>query len=70
MHCYLPSQAGHADIRLVDLQGFGEVARCYTIAPAIVTPEIMPIPLAASRSAQCRTPDFGGLRFDPNFSYN
>jgi len=31
---------GVAGIRLVDLQGFREVARCYTIGPAIVTPEI------------------------------
>jgi hypothetical protein len=31
---------GVAGIRLVDLRGFLEVARCYTIAPAIVTPEI------------------------------
>ena len=33
---------GVAGIRLVDLQGFREVARCYTIGPGIVTPEIVP----------------------------
>jgi len=31
---------GMAGIRLVDLQGFREVARCYTIAPGFVTPDI------------------------------
>jgi hypothetical protein len=48
-----------AGIRLVDLQGFREVARCYTIAPGIVTPEIVPDALGASSFAQRRTRDFG-----------
>src|SRR6185312_3341712 len=43
---------GMAGIRLVDLQGFGEVARCYTKAHDIVTPEIMPKLPRASRSAR------------------
>jgi hypothetical protein len=38
-----------AGIRLVDLQGFREAARCYTIAPGIVTPDIgAPAALASS----------------------
>jgi hypothetical protein len=39
---------GVAGIRLVDLQGFREVVRCYTIGPAIVTPEIGASALPAS----------------------
>ena len=39
---------GVAGIRLVDLQGFREVARCYTIAPGIVTPDIGALALLAS----------------------
>jgi hypothetical protein len=46
---------GVAGIRLVDLQGFREVARCYTIGPGIVTPEIMPTVLMASGFAALRT---------------
>lgn len=38
-----------AGIRLVDLQGFREVARCYTIAPCIVTPDIGPPFVLTSR---------------------
>ena len=39
---------GVAGIRLVDLQGFREVARCYTIGPGVVTPEIGAMAAAAS----------------------
>ena len=59
-----------AGIRLVDLQGFGEVARCYTKAPDIVTPEIMPNIVAASSLARCRILGSGGLHFGPDFYYN
>jgi hypothetical protein len=37
LHCYLPSQAQNAGVRLHRLAGF-EVARCYTIGRGIVTP--------------------------------
>jgi hypothetical protein len=48
LHCYLPSQARVAGIRHVDLRGFREVARCYTKAPGIVTPEIVATRASAS----------------------
>ena len=57
---------GVAGIRLMDLQGFREVARCYTIGPGIVTPEIVAGPGMASHVA-CRRP---GLDPSPHFYYS
>ena len=58
---------GVAGIRLVDLQGFREVARCYTIEPGIVTPEIMPKVLMASVFKRRRTPKSRDLYLDRMF---
>jgi hypothetical protein len=56
-----------AGIRLVDLQGFREVARCYTIGPGIVTPEIVPKVLRASRFVGRQTLKSTGLCFASSF---
>jgi hypothetical protein len=54
---------GVAGIRLVDLQGFREVARCYTIAPGIVTPDIG----ALTALASCFGGSFSELAGDLGF---
>jgi hypothetical protein len=52
-----------AGIRLVDLQGFREVARCYTIARGIVTPDIGALAALASGFGTSFSDLAGGLPF-------
>jgi hypothetical protein len=54
---------GVAGIRLMDLQGFREVARCYTIAPGIVTPDIGALAARASRFGRSFSDVAGRLEF-------